>query len=82
MITNLIWWVLVGLIAGWAAGKIMKGRGYGIVMDIVLGIVGGVVGGWLMGLLGIHAGGFIGTIIVAIIGAVFLIWLTRLLKKG
>ena len=82
MITSLIWWVLVGLIAGWAAGKIMKGGGYGVVVDIVLGIVGAVVGGWLMGLLGIHAGGFIGTIIIAIIGAVFLIWLTRLLKKA
>jgi uncharacterized membrane protein YeaQ/YmgE (transglycosylase-associated protein family) len=82
MITDLIWWVVVGLIAGWAAGKIMKGGGYGVVMDIVLGIVGAVVGGWLMGLLGIHAGGFIGTIIVAIIGAVFLIWLTRRLKKA
>ncbi len=82
MITNLIWWILVGLIAGWAAGKIMKGGGYGAAMDIVLGIVGAIVGGWLMSLLGIHAGGFIGTIVVAIIGAVFLIWLTRLLKKA
>jgi uncharacterized membrane protein YeaQ/YmgE (transglycosylase-associated protein family) len=82
MITNLIWWVVVGLIAGWAAGKIMKGGGYGAAMDIVLGIVGAVVGGWLMGMLGIQAGGFVGTIVVAIIGAVFLIWLTRLLKKA
>jgi uncharacterized membrane protein YeaQ/YmgE (transglycosylase-associated protein family) len=82
MITNLIWWVVVGLIAGWAAGKIMKGGGYGAAMDIVLGIVGAVVGGWLMGMLGIQAGGFIGTIVVAIIGAVFFIWLTRLLKKA
>jgi uncharacterized membrane protein YeaQ/YmgE (transglycosylase-associated protein family) len=82
VITNLIGWIVVGLIAGWAAGKIMKGGGYGAVMDIVLGIVGAVVGGWLMGLLGIHAGGFIGTIIIAIIGAVFLIWLSRLLKKA
>jgi uncharacterized membrane protein YeaQ/YmgE (transglycosylase-associated protein family) len=82
VITNLIWWIVVGLIAGWAAGKIMKGGGYGVVIDIVLGIIGAVVGGWLMGLLGIHAGGFIGTIMVAIVGAVFLIWLTRLLKKA
>jgi uncharacterized membrane protein YeaQ/YmgE (transglycosylase-associated protein family) len=55
VITNLIYWVVVGLIAGWAAGKIMRGGGYGTVMDIVLGIVGAVVGGWLMGILGIHA---------------------------
>lgn len=82
MISNLIGWLLVGLIAGWAAGKIMKGGGYGTVVDIILGIVGAVIGGWLVGILGIHAGGFISTIIVAIIGAVFLIWLTRLLKKA
>jgi uncharacterized membrane protein YeaQ/YmgE (transglycosylase-associated protein family) len=82
MLTNLIWWVIVGLIAGWAAGKIMRGGGYGAAMDIVLGIVGAVVGGWLLGALGIQAGGFIGTIVVAIIGAIFLIWLTRLLKKA
>jgi uncharacterized membrane protein YeaQ/YmgE (transglycosylase-associated protein family) len=82
MITNLIWWAVVGLIAGWAAGKIMKGGGYGTVMDIVLGIIGAVVGGRLLGLFGIYAGGFIGTIIVAIIGAVFLIWISRMLKKA
>ncbi len=82
MIGNLIWWIVVGLIAGWAAGKIMKGGGYGAAMDIVLGIVGAVIGGWLMGMLGIYAGGFIGTIVVAIIGAVVLIWLSRMLKRA
>jgi len=82
MIWNLLWWVIVGLIAGWAAGKIMQGGGYGAAMDIVLGIVGAVVGGWLMSLVGIQAGGLVGTIIVAIIGAVLLIWITRLLKKA
>ena len=82
MITNLIWWAVVGLIAGWAAGRIMKGGGYGVVMDIVLGVIGAVVGGWLLGVLGVHAGGFIGTILVAILGAVVLIWITRLLKKA
>ena len=80
--TNFIWWIIVGLIAGWAAGKIMKGGGYGVVMDIILGIIGAVVGGWLLGALGIQAGGFISTIIVAILGAIFLIWLTRLIKKA
>jgi uncharacterized membrane protein YeaQ/YmgE (transglycosylase-associated protein family) len=82
MLTNLIYWIVVGLIAGWAAGRIMKGGGYGVAMDIVLGIVGAVIGGWLMGMLGIQAGGLIGTILVAIVGAVFLIWLTRLIKKA
>jgi uncharacterized membrane protein YeaQ/YmgE (transglycosylase-associated protein family) len=82
MITGLIWWIIVGLIAGWAAGKIMRGGGYGAAMDIVLGIVGAVVGGWLLGAVGIYAGGLIGTIIVAIVGAMFLIWLSRVIKKA
>jgi uncharacterized membrane protein YeaQ/YmgE (transglycosylase-associated protein family) len=82
MIANLIWWLLVGLIAGWAAGKIMKGGGYGTIMDIVLGIVGAVVGGWLVGLFGMRAGGFISAILVAILGAVFLIWISRMIKKA
>ena len=48
-----IWWIIVGLIAGWATGRIMKGSGYGPIMDIVLGIIGGVIGGWIMTALGI-----------------------------
>jgi uncharacterized membrane protein YeaQ/YmgE (transglycosylase-associated protein family) len=82
MLSDLIWWVVVGLIAGWAAGKIMKGGGYGTVADIILGIVGGVVGGWLLGVIGVHAGGLVGSIIVAIIGAVILIAITRMIKRA
>lgn len=82
MLSALILWIVVGLIAGWPAGKIMKGGGYGTVMDIILGIVGGVVGGWLLGIFGIHGGGLVGSIIVAIFGAVVLIWISRLLKKS
>ncbi len=82
MLMLFVWWMLVGLIAGWAAGKIMTGGGYGPVMDIVLGIVGVIVGGHLLGLFGIHVAGTIGTILVAIVGAVFLIWVSRLLKRA
>jgi len=82
MAHGIIWWVVVGLIAGWAAGRIMKGGGYGVVADILLGIVGGIVGGWIVGLLGGSSGGFISSILVAILGAVFLIWITRLVKKA
>lgn len=82
MVGGLIWWIIVGLVAGWAAGKIMKGSGYGVLMDIVLGIVGAVVGGLLLGIFGIHGEGLIGSIVVAILGAVFLIWLSRRLKKA
>jgi uncharacterized membrane protein YeaQ/YmgE (transglycosylase-associated protein family) len=79
---GLIYWVVVGLIAGWLAGRVMKGGGYGLLVDIVLGILGAIVGGWVFGLLGLHAGGLIGSIIVAFVGAVILVWITRLLKKG
>jgi uncharacterized membrane protein YeaQ/YmgE (transglycosylase-associated protein family) len=78
----MIYWLVVGLIAGWLAGVVMKGGGYGIIVDILLGIVGGWLGGWLFGRLGIWpAGGLIGSIIVAFVGAVILVGITRLLKR-
>jgi len=76
-------WIVVGLIAGWLAGQVMKGGGYGLVVDIILGILGGFLGGWIFGLLGFsQSGGMIGSIIVAFIGAVILVGLTRLLKRA
>ena len=79
----ILWVIIVGLIAGWAAGKIMGKGGYGPLMDIVLGILGGIVGGFLLSLLGLNSsGGLIGEIVVAIIGAVFLIWISRMLKRA
>jgi len=79
----ILWVIIVGLIAGWAAGKIMGKGGYGPVMDIVLGILGGIVGGFLVSLVGLSSsGGLIGEIVVAIIGAVFLIWISRMLKRA
>ena len=77
---HFLWWIIVGLIAGWATGKIMRGRGYGTFMDIVIGIIGGVVGGWIMRSLGFQGqGGTLYTILVAIGGAVVLTWLVRLI---
>jgi len=74
---------VVGLIAGWLAGQVMKGGGYGVIVDIILGILGGILGGWVFGLFGIGSGGgMIGSILVAFFGAVLLVWLTRLLKKA
>jgi uncharacterized membrane protein YeaQ/YmgE (transglycosylase-associated protein family) len=79
----MLYWIIVGLIAGWATGKIMKGSGYGVLMDILLGIVGGVVGGWIMSLLGFStSGGIIPGILVAILGAVVLVAIVRALKKA
>lgn len=79
----MIYWIVVGLIAGWLAGLVMKGGGYGVLVDIILGILGGILGGWLFGRLGIWpAGGVLGSIIVAFIGAVILVGITRLLKRA
>ncbi len=76
-------WVVVGLIAGWLAGQVMQGGGYGVVVDIILGLVGAVLGGGVFGLVGIWpGGGMIGSIIVAFVGAVILVGITRLLKKA
>jgi uncharacterized membrane protein YeaQ/YmgE (transglycosylase-associated protein family) len=81
MLTALVWWIVIGLIAGWLAGKIMKGSGYGPGMDILLGMVGAIVGGWILRLLGFyHSGGLISSILVATLGAVLLVWLVRKLK--
>ena len=77
---HLLWWAIVGLIAGWATGKIMKGSGYGVFMDIVVGIVGAFIGGFIMRALGFSGqGGTVYTIIVAIIGACLLTWILRLI---
>jgi len=76
-----VYMILAGLVAGWATGKIMKGSGYGILMDIVLGIAG--VGGWIMSFLGFYtSGGIIPTILVAIFGAVVLVALARMLRRA
>jgi uncharacterized membrane protein YeaQ/YmgE (transglycosylase-associated protein family) len=79
---GILWFLLVGLIAGWLAGKIMKGSGYGLVGDLVIGMLGAIVGGWVFGLLGIAAWGFVGRIIVAVAGALILLYVIRLVKHG
>jgi uncharacterized membrane protein YeaQ/YmgE (transglycosylase-associated protein family) len=77
-----VWFIIVGLIAGWLAGVIMKGGGYGVVGDIVVGIVGALIGGWLFSTMGVSTGGgLLGAIIVALVGAIILIFLLRLIKR-
>lgn len=78
-----VYLALVGLVAGWAAGKIMKGSGYGLVMDLALGVIGSLVGSWIMRLLGFYTtGGLVANILVAILGAVVVVMVVRLLKKA
>jgi uncharacterized membrane protein YeaQ/YmgE (transglycosylase-associated protein family) len=79
---GLLWFLIVGAIAGWLAGQFMKGGGFGLVGDIIVGIVGALIGGWLFGKFGVSlGGGLLGSIIVAFIGAVILLFLIRLVKR-
>ncbi len=73
--------LLIGLIAGWLAGVVMRGSGYGVVADIIIGILGSLVGGFLFSLLGLGASGFLGSIVVAFFGAVVLILIMRTFVK-
>ena len=74
---GLIAWLIIGAVAGWLAGKLVKGGGFGLLGDIVIGIVGAMLAGWL----GIGMGGMIGSIISATVGAVILLVIVRLIKK-
>jgi uncharacterized membrane protein YeaQ/YmgE (transglycosylase-associated protein family) len=77
-----VWFILIGLVAGWLAGLLMKGSGFGAIGDIVLGVLGALVGGGLFRALGASAGGGpLGSIVVATIGAVVLIFVVRLIKR-
>ena len=80
---GIIVWLIIGAIAGWLAGLLVKGGGFGIIGDIVVGIVGALIGGWLAGVLGISIGsGFIASIITAVIGAVILLVILRAIKRA
>jgi len=81
-LTSLIWFLLVGLIAGWLAGLVMRGGGYGLIGDMIVGVIGALIGGWLFGLLGIGFGGLIGAIVTAFVGALILIAILRALRRA
>lgn len=78
---GIIAFLVIGALAGWLAGKLMKGRGFGLLGNIVIGIVGSVIGGFVFGLLGISAGGFIGSLVMATVGAALLLYIVSLLRK-
>lgn len=79
---HILWFLLIGLAAGWLAGVIMKGGGYGLVGDLVIGVVGALLGGFLFRLLGIAAGGLLGALVTALVGAIVLIALLRVIKRA
>jgi len=80
---NLLWFLVVGVVAGWLAGKLVKGGGFGVVGDLAVGVVGALIGGFLFSTFGVSAGGgLVGSIIVATIGAVVLLYVVRLIKRA
>jgi len=78
---TLLYIIIVGIIAGFLAGKIMKGSGFGLLGDLVVGVIGAIFGGFVFGLIGLHGSGYIGEIIIAVIGACLLLWIVRQIKK-
>ena len=80
-LTTLLWFVIVGCVAGFLAGLIMKGRGFGLIVNLIVGIIGSILGGWLFGVLNINigVGGILGSLIIALIGAIILLWVISLI---
>ena len=74
-----LWYLLIGLVAGWLAGLIVKGRGAGFLVNLAVGVIGGLLGGWLFSLLGLVAVGTLGSLLTSLAGAVVLLWLVALL---
>jgi uncharacterized membrane protein YeaQ/YmgE (transglycosylase-associated protein family) len=80
---GLIAWIVIGVLAGWITGKLMKGSGYGFFMDMIVGLVGALIGGFLstrMGMGGVGQHGIIISVLIAVVGAVLLTWLVRLIS--
>jgi uncharacterized membrane protein YeaQ/YmgE (transglycosylase-associated protein family) len=79
---GIIAWLLLGLIAGWLAGKLARGRGFGCLTDIILGLIGSFIGGWVFTKLGIFGGGFLFSLAAATLGAVILVAIVHLFSGG
>ena len=83
MVQGIILWLIIGAVAGWLAGKIVEGTGFGLIVDIIVGVLGALIGGWLAGVLGINiGGGLIGSLVIAVVGAVILLFALRLIKRA
>jgi uncharacterized membrane protein YeaQ/YmgE (transglycosylase-associated protein family) len=79
--SQILWFLIIGVVAGWLAGQIFRGGGYGLWGDLAVGVVGALVGGYVFGLLGIAAYGLIGSLVTSTIGALLLLWVLRLFSK-
>lgn len=76
----MLWFLFIGLIAGWLAGKVVKGGGFGLIGNLIVGVIGSYIGGYLFSFFGLNAYGTIGEIIMATFGAIVLLWLVRLIR--
>lgn len=79
---TILFWLIIGALAGWLAGKIMRGGGFGVVGNIIVGIVGAIIGGALFGMLGLPPASMLGSLISATVGACVLLYIVSLAKKG
>ena len=76
-----IWYIIIGILAGFIAGKVMRGGGFGILINLLVGIAGGLLGGWVFGLLGIATAGILGSLITSVAGAILLLGIVSLFKS-
>lgn len=79
---QVVWYLVIGIIAGWLAGQVSRGGGFGLWGDLIVGVIGALVGGFVFSMLGISAYGTIGAIITSTIGAILFLWVLRLFGKG
>lgn len=80
---NILWFIIIGIVAGWLAGVIMKGGGFGILGDLIVGVIGAILGGWLFSQFGVHLGyGLLGELVVATVGAIVLLAILRLIRRA
>lgn len=79
---SILWVLLVGLIAGWLAGVLVRGRGYGVLADIIIGILGALVGGFVFGVIGIRASNILGELMLAVIGSLIFLAIAKAIHKA
>lgn len=76
-----IGYIIIGMLAGFIAGKVMRGGGFGVLLNLLIGIVGGILGGWLFGVLGISTSGLWGSFLTSVVGAILLLWIASLFNR-
>jgi uncharacterized membrane protein YeaQ/YmgE (transglycosylase-associated protein family) len=79
---NIIYFLLIGLAAGWLAGQLVKGRGFGLVENLIIGVIGALIGGFIFGTLGVNVGGLLGQLLAATVGALILLYLLKFIRRA